>query len=192
MNKTQLRKHLSQIRDELSNKEERNGVILERLQALSAYQEAKALHTYLSIGPEADTRQLILAALAAGKSVALPIVGPQRTLRHCWINSLDPEAFVPGPLGTLRPRVEQPALTGQWSLIIVPLLGFNRAGYRLGYGGGYYDRHLANDPALRVGLAYAAQETTEQFQEPHDQPLQYIVTENELICSENLFTKTNI
>jgi 5-formyltetrahydrofolate cyclo-ligase len=192
MDKPQLRAHFRQLRDKLTNRAERNAAILAQVLELPAYQVATAIHCYLSIGAEVDTRAIISRALADGKRVAVPVVGPQRSLHHCWISSLADEAFVVGPLGTLRPREEQPALPGEWSLILVPLLAFNRQGYRLGYGGGYYDRHLAVDPALAIGLAYAAQETPFHFQQPHDQPLPYILTEQALIRSKNPFTKTNV
>jgi 5-formyltetrahydrofolate cyclo-ligase len=84
-----------------------------------------------------------------------------------------------GRFGTLHPPNDSPLLTPD--LVLVPLLAFDRHGDRLGYGGGYYDRTLA---ALRierssraVGLAYAAQELPELPHQPHDQRLDWIVTE---------------
>jgi 5-formyltetrahydrofolate cyclo-ligase len=67
----------------------------------------------------------------------------------------------------------------------VPLLAFDRAGGRLGYGGGFYDRTLARlqarGPALAVGLAYAGQEMAELPRSPTDRPMDWIVTENETL-----------
>ena len=81
------------------------------------------------------------------------------------------------------PLATQPKLTPR--VLIVPLLAFDRAGYRLGYGGGFYDRTLArlreSGAVLAVGVAYAAQEVAEVPRNGSDQPLDWIVTEAESI-----------
>ncbi|GAN71501.1 hypothetical protein ASY01nite_15110 [Acetobacter syzygii] len=67
-------------------------------------------------------------------------------------------------------------------LVLVPLLGFDRAGHRLGYGGGYYDRTLAALPhATSIGYAPSTQEVGHLPCGPYDQPLSCIVTEKEVI-----------
>ncbi|NJK81752.1 MAG: 5-formyltetrahydrofolate cyclo-ligase [Chloroflexaceae bacterium] len=71
---------------------------------------------------------------------------------------------------------------GDWDLTIVPLLGFDRRGYRLGYGKGYYDRLLAVAPTPTIGLAFAMQEVEMVPTEPHDLPLTWVVTEHEVIA----------
>jgi 5-formyltetrahydrofolate cyclo-ligase len=73
------------------------------------------------------------------------------------------------------------------SLLIVPLLAFDRAGYRLGYGGGFYDRTLqklrgAGGDVLAVGVALSAQEVPAVPRDDTDQPLDWIVTEREAIA----------
>ena len=71
------------------------------------------------------------------------------------------------------------------SLLLVPLLAFDAAGYRLGYGGGFYDRSLAllraTGDILAVGLAFAAQQVAAVPREPTDQPLDLVVTEVGLV-----------
>jgi 5-formyltetrahydrofolate cyclo-ligase len=70
-------------------------------------------------------------------------------------------------------------------LLVIPMLGFTRQGYRLGYGSGFYDRTLPNLRAIKsvktVGLAYSIQELPEFPVEPHDVPLDIIITEKEVI-----------
>ena len=70
-------------------------------------------------------------------------------------------------------------------ILVVPLVAFDRQGGRLGYGGGFYDRTLellrGKRPTLAIGFAYAAQEATDLPLEPTDQPLNMVVTENEVI-----------
>lgn len=69
-----------------------------------------------------------------------------------------------------------------YELVIVPVLGFDRRGFRLGYGGGYYDKFLAgNSCGLVVGLAYSFSEIEKIPAEPHDKKLQRIITEKEII-----------
>ncbi|MBC58150.1 MAG: 5-formyltetrahydrofolate cyclo-ligase [Confluentimicrobium sp.] len=87
-------------------------------------------------------------------------------------------AMIDGPFGALVPA-DGDFLAPQ--VLIVPLLAFDRRGYRLGYGGGYYDRTLqalrASGPVLAIGFAYAAQEMAEVPTEDTDQPLDMVVTE---------------
>ena len=130
---------------------------------------------------EVDTRPVIAAALATGKAVAVPVVGRDGALTHSWIDTLDPATFTHGQLGTPRPRHLRPAAIGAWSLTLVPLLAFDRAGYRLGYGKGYYDQLLAAAGGMSVGVAFTCQELPAVPREPHDLPLDCIVTDAEVI-----------
>lgn len=113
--------------------------------------------------------------------VCVPVIpGRDQPLRFReWSPSSVMEA---GEFGALVPA------EGTWlepQVLIVPLLAFDRRGYRLGYGGGFYDRTLerlrARHPVLAVGFAFAAQEVGEVPTEPTDQPLDAIVTEAGLI-----------
>ncbi|MFD2814344.1 5-formyltetrahydrofolate cyclo-ligase [Paracoccus aerius] len=89
------------------------------------------------------------------------------------------EPLVPGPFGTFHPAESQPVLTPQ--VLIVPLVGFDRQGNRIGYGGGYYDRTLQllrrSGPVAAIGLAFAVQQLPAIPAEPFDQPLDLIVTD---------------
>lgn len=120
-----------------------------------------------------------LAAMAAhGGAVGVPvIIGPGQPLRfRVWSPDAD---MVAGEFGALIPR------TGDWitpRVVIVPLLAFDGQGYRLGYGGGFYDRTLellrAHGPVVAIGFAFAAQQVAAVPIEPTDQRLDMIVTEN--------------
>ncbi|WCR09486.1 5-formyltetrahydrofolate cyclo-ligase [Paracoccus stylophorae] len=85
----------------------------------------------------------------------------------------------PGPFGTWHPPESAPVLTPE--VLIVPLAAFDRAGNRIGYGGGYYDRTLqilrAAGPVVAIGLAFASQELPQVPTEEFDQPLDLIVTD---------------
>lgn len=138
---------------------------------------------YWPMGSEIDPRPLLLRLRAHGADLLLPRIGVHGGLPEFlpWRPDapLTPDAYgVPAP----APAAGAPQ---QPRLLLVPLLAFDRSGGRLGQGGGHYDRVLAQlqpQGALAVGLAYAAQELPAVPREPHDQTLDWVVTEREAIC----------
>ena len=85
-----------------------------------------------------------------------------------------------GGFGTLVPAPDQPEVKP--TVLLVPLAAFDRRGYRIGYGKGYYDRALTElGPTLSIGIGYAAQEIGAVPDEPHDRRLDWIVTERETL-----------
>ena len=154
--------------------------ILKRVLELEAYRRAKLVHTYVSSKEnEVDTRALICACLAQGKRVAVPVVMPgTRTLAHALISGLD--QLVVGSWGLAQP---DPA-TATWlpaeaqlDLVVVPGLAFDRRGQRIGWGGGYYDRFLAQVQTIKIGLCYDALVLDCIPGEPHDVPVDIVVAE---------------
>jgi 5-formyltetrahydrofolate cyclo-ligase len=134
-----------------------------------------AVAVFWSIGDELDTTLLRDDLIKAGHDVALPVVvgrGKPLALRR-W-HPGDP--MQAGPFGIREPLPSAPALTP--SLIVVPLLAVDRRGYRLGYGGGYYDRTIAAQPAARtVGWGYQGQVIDAVPAGPTDRRVQAVVTE---------------
>ncbi|WP_135469299.1 5-formyltetrahydrofolate cyclo-ligase [Crenalkalicoccus roseus] len=130
------------------------------------------------MGSEIDIRPLLRALEARGHPLALPVT-PRRGQPLAFRRWRFGEALAPGPLGTRQPAAGQ-AVRPDW--LLVPLLAFDRAGRRLGYGGGYYDRTLAALPgATALGCAYAAQEVPEVPAGPEDAVLPRIATEAGII-----------
>jgi 5-formyltetrahydrofolate cyclo-ligase len=137
----------------------------------------RVLSGYMPMRTEIDP----LPAMAAHRGpVGVPVIdGPGLPLRfRQWTPGC---ALVEGPFKAMVPE------TGDWlepEVLIVPLLAWDRAGYRLGYGGGFYDRTLerlrALRPTLAIGLAFAAQEVPEVPREATDQRLDHLVTERGL------------
>ena len=134
---------------------------------------------YVAKGDEADPSVLMDILAGHGCRTALPrMAGADEPLAFCaWARG---DILVPGPFGILEPRASAPEVTPD--IIILPLLAYDGAGQRLGYGGGYYDRTLAllrvrNPAIVAVGLAFAAQEVTHLVTGPQDQRLDWIVTE---------------
>lgn len=140
---------------------------------------------YWPLGDEIDPRPLMAALAGLGCRLALPVVVARATPLHfrAWAEGDTLEA---GPHGTAHPPETAPRLRPD--VLLVPLLGFDRGGWRLGYGGGYYDRTLEslreNAQVRAIGLAFAAQEMAAVPRDGHDQPLDAIATERELIEPE--------
>ena len=131
---------------------------------------------------EIDTRPAMEALHRGGCAVVLPVVrGKNLPLSfRLWRPGDD---LVPAAFGTREPRAEMPEL--EPDVLLVPLLAFDRAGFRLGYGGGFYDRTLLRlrrgGSVFAIGVAFAVQEVPLVPRGPHDQPLDWIVTEAETI-----------
>jgi 5-formyltetrahydrofolate cyclo-ligase len=184
--KAALRQEMMMRRDQLTDRERRSAAIRAQILAMPAYAAARSIHCYLAMRSEVDTRALIGDAFTRGKQVVVPVVVPKAAdLSHAWLASLDAGDLVAGHFGTFNPRDIRPALPGDWDLTIVPMLAFDRRGYRLGYGKGYYDRLLGATPMPTIGVAFAAQEVDTLPIEPYDVPLDCIVTEDEVILTSS-------
>ncbi|WP_286799448.1 5-formyltetrahydrofolate cyclo-ligase [Oceanicaulis sp. UBA2681] len=133
---------------------------------------------YAAIGDEIDPQTLLETFALEQARIALPcVVGKDQPLTfRSW--TLD-QPLEPGPFGTRQPGADHAELNP--SLILVPLVGFDLKGRRLGYGGGFYDRTLEklkqSGPLTVVGLAYAAQKLAKIPAEAHDIRLDWVVTE---------------
>lgn len=131
--------------------------ILQRFMALPQYRTAPLVLTYVSSGGEVDTLQLIVRALADGKSVACPRCSKaDRTMTFHRITALDQLAV--GAYDIYEPAPDAPTVQPEElaeSICAVPGLSFDAAGGRLGYGGGYYDRFLTQYSGTSVGLCRA-------------------------------------
>jgi len=129
---------------------------------------------YWPMGEEMDPRPLMLALVARGHVLALPVTPPrcQPLSFRAWAPGA---ALRAGPMGTSEPGAGDELRP---DILLVPLLAFDRAGRRLGYGGGYYDRTLAALPGAKaIGIAYAGQEMPEVPAGPQDFRLPLIATE---------------
>jgi 5-formyltetrahydrofolate cyclo-ligase len=137
---------------------------------------------YWPMADEMDPRPILHRLAAAGHVIGLPVVigrGAPLVFRR-WHPGTD---LVAGTFGVMTPGPEAPEVVPR--VVLVPLLAFDRAGYRLGYGGGFYDRTLealrAKGEVLAVGLGYACQEVAAVPREPTDQRLDWLVTERAVI-----------
>lgn len=137
---------------------------------------------YCAFREEADPRALMLALAGAGHPLALPAIvakgEPLRFHRWCAGDELCVHAY-----GVSEPLSTSPTVVP--AVLLVPLLAFDRDGFRLGYGGGFYDRTLerlrAQGPVTAIGIAYAGQAVESLPRGDHDQPLDAVLTEDGLI-----------
>ena len=136
-----------------------------------------AVAAYWRIRDEVDCQPILIRLMDSGQTVILPAVNEAD-------EPLEMRVWEPGTalyeagFGTLAPSDLAPRRNPD--LVLMPLLGFDAAGTRLGYGGGYYDRALAQlqrRPKL-IGLAFSAQELDAIPREPHDVPLDAVITEH--------------
>lgn len=128
--------------------------------------------------------ELSLARLAerlegAGVKIAYPRCEPGRRLAFVAKTALS--SWKPGPFGLLEPEGE--ALDAALlEAMVIPGLAFDRSGFRLGYGGGYYDRLLASYPGLTIGVAEDGHVFDRLPREAHDRAVQLVITESETLA----------
>ena len=146
--------------------------LTQRILELPAFQEAKTLATYLSFDHEFSTAGLIQAALQLGKRVCVPRTYPQGRMEFV---KYDPDILGKTRFGLLEPNERgQVVDKSEIDVIHVPGLVFQSKGYRIGYGGGYYDRYLADYTGKTVSTIYSIQQ--KEFQpDVFDQAVQEVL-----------------
>ena len=140
---------------------------------------ARTIGLYHAIGSEAPTLNLIRFVVDARRTAALPwFADPSSPMTfRVWLPS-DP--LEPGPFGMGQPTGTADEVKPD--LLFVPLLAFDTGLRRLGQGGGHYDRWLAaNDGVPAIGLGWSVQEVEELPPEPHDMPLDAMLTERSIL-----------
>ena len=182
--KTDLRRRLRRRRAALPAElvDGWSAAIAARLIALDAWEGASAIHCYIGALPgEARTEHLIKRALVQRKRVIAPRVRPHGQLEHRELGDLSQLSETAFGLREPDPEQSPPAAPELADIIIVPGVAFTVDGSRLGMGGGYYDLFLAQQAALRVGLAYEMQLVDSLPVAAHDQAMDVIVTELRVI-----------
>jgi 5-formyltetrahydrofolate cyclo-ligase len=138
--------------------------------------------TYWPIRSEADPRPAAAALSLRGRAIALPCVTPGGLAFRQWREG---DGLVPAAFGLMEPASVAPVLKP--AVLLVPLAAFDWRGHRIGYGKGFYDRALAAlGPVTTIGIAFGLQEIPLIPDEPHDHPLDFVVTEQETIDTRAL------
>ncbi len=180
MTKSALRRHYRAKRRALPIRQRASAdeAIAKHLRSLSFFQRAAAVLSYVSIpGDEAGTRDLLSQLAEEDRFVLVPRSLPGGDLS--WHRFYGLASLVEGRHGILEPAPCAPAVTS-WpspAVVLTPGVAFTPEGCRLGQGGGYYDRFLAEFSGVSIGLAYSCQITRSLPQSHHDCPVDYVITE---------------
>ena len=172
--KAELRKQVLQEMKTLSQEQKQamDRALTERFLKHPFYQEAKTIATYLSFPHEFQTQGLIEQALKDGKKVLIPKTYPKGRMDFVVYN---PQQLVKTSFGLLEPKGDLEVVDpSQIDLIHVPGLAFTTEGYRIGYGGGYYDRYLEHFAGHTMSTIYPCQ-VQEFNSENHDIPVQEVL-----------------
>ena len=191
--KASLRRHFADLRSGLTPEERAaaEAAICDRLFSLPAWREAVTVCGYISVRGELNTRPILERAAAEGKTIALPVTVTSACEGRMVFRALpngDFDRLTPARFGIPEPDESCPALTHAdltRALILVPALAFDEAGYRLGWGGGYYDRFLdnlreADIPVATVGLVFSACRAELLPRESHDIPVHTVIDERRI------------
>ncbi|CAM3805971.1 5-formyltetrahydrofolate cyclo-ligase [Mesobacillus zeae] len=170
----------------LADYEERSSRIANDLCQNCMWQEAGTIAITVSRFPEVDTYQIIRKAWEQGKKITVPKCFPAD--RTMIFRSLDKfEQLEQVYYGLYEPIIEETeeVTSEKIGLMVVPGLAFTPQGFRLGFGGGYYDRYLEGYRGRTVSLAFSEQVVSGLPVEPHDMPVECVITEMGIVGRGN-------
>lgn len=183
--KREIRKRIMALRNAMPAEAiaAKSGEIVRRLKELPEIRESSTLMVFLNFRSEVVTDGLIEWGWDTGKRIVVPLCRPEnREMTPCRIDSFaDLET---GHYGIREPRADRLRFVPPEEIdtVLVPAVAFDRRGYRVGYGGGYYDRFLPKAPqAARIGAVFACQIVPEVPIDLYDAQAQRIVTEEGII-----------
>ncbi len=177
--KPALRKQLHQRRDNLAVdfRREASLSICKHIQDWEIFKDAQVIQTYLPMRSEVDLTPLLEEHPL--KQWVIPRILPEGRMAF---QSYDPERLVRHPFGMLEPAPDLPTVApGSIGLALVPGLAFDRHGWRLGYGGGFFDRFLSQFKGVSLGVTFNVLFLDSLPHDTHDIPIKYVVTEMRLI-----------
>lgn len=155
--------------------------LLFQLTRLPGFTRARTLFLFVGAGMEPDTLPLIRRLHDQGRRIVLPRCLPGHGMAcHLYLPELP---LVRHPFGMLEPPRDSPTLDKpDIDFVLVPALCYDRRGFRLGRGGGYYDRWLADFQGVTAGLCRSCLLQDALPLEPHDRPVGTVITEGGLLC----------
>lgn len=188
--KKDFRKNVINLRKEKGTDfiKQNSDIITEKLLQLDCIKSAKTIMLYLDFNNEVATDNLITKLLNLEKIVASPItLKEERKLIPSQIIDLE-NGIQYGAYNIREPKPDcSPEIAiKDLDVVIVPAVAYDKNCYRLGYGGGFYDRFLENlrEDTVTIGIAFDLQVFDEVPKEDHDAQLDYIVTESKIITSK--------
>ncbi|GAA0345692.1 5-formyltetrahydrofolate cyclo-ligase [Bacillus carboniphilus] len=181
MTKDSIRKIMKTKLKKLSKPEyeQKSFQIARELFSSDAWKNAETIGITISNPPEVDTYFIIKQAWLDGKRVAVPrCITKEKKLDFRFISSFDQLENIYIHLWEPKIEITQSVTKQEIELLVVPGLAFNKEGYRVGFGGGYYDRYLVDFDNQTISLAFAEQLVVEMPIDTYDKPVKQIVTEN--------------
>lgn len=185
MDKKELRKNILKMRDSMDEADRFSAdeTVLLKLLALKEYRDANTIFTFVSYRSEVDTKQLISESLRRGKRVLVPVVDNDK--KEMILSELkSAEEMQTSDMGILEPSGEniRPVEPKIVDICITPGAVFDRRGYRIGYGGGFYDKMMPRfrSDAKKIGVGYDFQLVDEVPKEEHDQKIDMLITDKEI------------
>jgi len=170
-----------------------DGQIRRLVKEMPQYKQAGRLFIFIGAGWEVDTRPLVEEALAAGKQVTVPRCLPASPadkaagglMEACLIRSLSDLRPVP-PMGLWEPAAGTPVLSpSEIDFAVIPCIACDREGYRLGRGGGYYDRFLRGNRFVKAAVCRQALLRDALPSEAFDERVDFVITEAGLyVCTK--------
>ncbi len=176
MDKETIRKTMLQKRSTLQDKKKFDQKILNHV--LDFAKDFKTIAIYHSFEDEINTHPIIEELLKLEKVVACPKI-LNRKMNFYPVKSLDD--FKKGYFNIMEPISDTIIEPEDFDLILVPLLSYNTKLYRVGYGGGFYDRFLKKTKGLKMGLSYSFQFIDVDFEENYDVSLDGLITEENVV-----------
>ncbi len=188
LRKIEIRKILVRRRLSIPDKkrEEKNHLIFERLLEIPELENAEIVHIYIPIKEkkEVDTWPVITRLLEARKKVVVPVMEfDSVVLHHVYLKDIDD--LKPNKWGVEEPEQRIPADVEALDIVLVPMIGGDTRGNRIGYGKGYYDSFLKKTHAVKIGLLFDECLIDEIPVESHDIRLDIMVTDKQVIRTAN-------
>ncbi|MBD3858865.1 5-formyltetrahydrofolate cyclo-ligase [Bacillus sp. 28A-2] len=185
--KKELRRQTLAKLDQMSTEEFKQNTILlyEHLFQLTAWKQAETIGLTMSRGKEVPTRPLMEKAWEEGKTVCVPTCFP-KTKEMTFYEYTPQTKMISRYFGLSEPDPESSVAVHKEAidLIIVPGVCFDQQGYRIGYGGGYYDRYLADYDGVTLALCLSLQQIEHVPAETHDIPVSIMISEKGTLYQE--------
>lgn len=185
MDKKELRKFYSQKRDLLSENEiyNRSLNVCKIFFETDIYKNSEKIFTYINYKSEFNTTIIVKKAFEDNKRVFVPVMSG-KAHEMFFVEIEDFSELSKNKFGILEPKLifEKVLKSDNKTTIVVPALAYSRNGFRLGYGGGFYDKYLSENNSLcNIGLAFDFQITSDIVHNELDVPIDLIISENEFI-----------
>ena len=182
LDKKALRKEVGAIKRAMSTEliEAYSRDLTEKFCSTPYYREAASIYAYLPYNQEVRTWEIIRRAWADGKRVAVPKVYGD-VMRFLWLENFD--EIAPGGWNIPEPTFDAPVADDAHALVLMPGLAFDPQGHRIGYGGGFYDKYLQEEPGHKlVALCYPFQMFPHLEVEEHDIPVDQVIAAEDHLC----------